>query len=639
PYDYTDGVPSIAGGYQLSDFGPQLTADLRRGGNPVIVRDIDVDLPEPERAGLAVFGVKSFVTCSLVRDGKLCAVMAVSHVAARDWSALEISIIEEFVERCWGTIERRAAEAKLRESEALLRIAGRAARLGGWSVELAERRLRWSDELCAMYELPAGTTPSLEEALEYYPPEYRPALESSLRACTTDGTPYDLELQLRTATGRRLWVRAMGQAERNAAGAIVRVHGALQDISERRALEDQLRQSQKREAVGLLAGGIAHDFNNLLSVIIGYAALDIELLEPDSPLRADLGEVLTAADRASELTRQLLAFSRQQVLLPRLLDVNHVLADLEHMLRRTLGDDVQLSLLQGSELGAVRADRGQLEQVIVNLAVNARDAMPNGGSLTIETANVELDGAYVTVHPDAAPGRYTSIAVSDSGHGMDDATRARVFDPFFTTKALGKGAGLGLSTVWGIVTQSGGHVAVQSVPGAGTTFNVYLPHVDAAGEPLAYELPENGTRFGKGRAVPAASVDGTETVLVVEDEAQVRAIVRTTLRRHGYTVLEAENAGEAFLICEQHRARIDLLLTDVMMPRMKGPELAERLAAMRPDMRVLYISGYTESWFKQRAELDPSIEFLPKPFTPDALLLKVREALTRVRAGAPLTSG
>jgi CheY-like chemotaxis protein len=392
------------------------------------------------------------------------------------------------------------------------------------------------------------------------------------------------------------------------------------------------------EAVGLLAGGIAHDFNNLLSVIVGYAALDLELLEPESPLRGDLSEVLKAADRASELTRQLLAFSRQQVLLPRVLDVNQVVAELERMLRRTLGDDVQLTLQQAPELGAVRADRGQLEQVIVNLAVNARDAMPTGGTLTIETANVELGPGNDGAHADAAPGAYTLIAVSDSGHGMDEATRARVFDPFFTTKDLGKGTGLGLSTVWGIVTQSGGHVAVQSAPGAGTTFRVYLPRVDGA----TTDVAEPETRFAPGRAAQgltaAAGLDGSETVLVVEDEEQVRTLVRTTLRRHGYTVLEAQNGGEAFLICEQHRARIDLLLTDVMMPRMNGPELAQRLLAMRPELRVLFTSGYAENWFEQRAELDADVAFLPKPFTPDALLLKVREALGADRAESRVTT-
>jgi signal transduction histidine kinase/CheY-like chemotaxis protein len=636
-HDYTDGVLSLAGQHKLADFGPQLTAEFRRGDHPVVVSDADA-LPTAERVGLAALGIKSFVCCSLRRQGQLRAMMAVSHSSPRAWSDHDISIIQEFVERCWVTIERRAAEAKLRESEALLRIAGKAARLGGWSLELPERRLRWSDEICAMHELPAGTTLGVEEAIEFYAAEHRPALESSLRACMTDGTPYDLELLLRTATGRQLWVRAIGHAERDAAGTIVRIHGALQDIADRRALEEQLRRAQKMEAVGLLAGGIAHDFNNLLSVIVGYAALDLELLEPESPLRGDLSEVLKAADRASELTRQLLAFSRQQVLLPRVLDVNQVVVELERMLRRTLGDDVQLTLQQAPELGAVRADRGQLEQVIVNLAVNARDAMPAGGTLTIETANVELgtgnDGAF----PDAAPGAYTLIAVSDSGHGMDEATRARVFDPFFTTKDLGKGTGLGLSTVWGIVTQSGGHVAVQSAPGAGTTFRVYLPRIDNATSDLA----EPETRFAPGRTArgptAAAGLDGSETVLVVEDEEQVRTLVRTTLRRHGYTVLEAQNGGEAFLICEQHRARIDLLLTDVMMPRMNGPELAERLLAMRPELRVLFTSGYAENWFKQRAELDSEVAFLPKPFTPDALLLKVREALGADRTESRLTT-
>ena len=630
PFDYTDGVASMAGEYDLDDFGPQLGADFRRGERPVVVRDTD-ELPERERIGLDALAIKSFVCCSLVRRGELRALMAVHHVRARVWSAQEVALVQEFVERCWSTIEQREADAKLRDNEALLRIAGRAARLGGWSVDLPELRVRWSDEVCAIHGVPEGTAVSVDQAIEFYLPEYRAPLREKLWACAREGTPFDLELQLSSAHGRVLWVRTVGNPERNAQGAVVRIQGALQDVSERHELAEQLRQAQKMEAIGLLAGGIAHDFNNLLSVIIGYVALDIDALDPESPIRTDLEEVLKASERASELTRQLLAFSRQQVLQPTVLDVNVVVIGLERMLRRMLGGDVELSLVTAPGLAMVLADRGQLEQVIVNLAVNARDAMPGGGSVTIETAEAELDESYAAIHPGAQPGVYTSFSVTDTGHGMDAATRARVFEPFFTTKEKGKGTGLGLSTVWGIVAQSGGYVAVHSAQGAGTTFKVLLPRV--AGAQPTSEVP---------RSRPPPTLNGTETVLLVEDEPQVRAIVRMTLSRHGYRVLEAQNAGEAFLICEQHQTRIDLLLSDVVMPRMSGPELADRLLAMRPQLRVLFVSGYTESSFKRLTAPDgagAAGAFLAKPFTPDALLRKVREVLDGPRSAQAITTG
>ena len=423
------------------------------------------------------------------------------------------------------------------------------------------------------------------------------------------------EYRFRHKDGSYHWIHDEARLTRDSAGRPVEVFGSWVDITERKALEMQLLQAQKMEAVGLLAGGVAHDFNNVLTAIGGYAELVREDLPGEDARRHDVEEILRATERAATLTRQLLAFSRRQVLAPRVLDLNGVVAGVDNMLRRLIGADVELRTALAPELGAVRADPGQLEQVIMNLVVNARDAMPRGGKLTLETANAELDESYALEHPAVVAGPYVMLAVSDSGVGMDAATQARVFEPFFTTKEKGKGTGLGLATVYGIVKQSGGNIWLYSEPGRGTTFKIYLPRVD--------QPPEQPAAAPAPRAAPR----GSETVLLVEDDEAVRALARKMLAAHGYTVLAAASGAEALKLAADHTGPIHLLVTDVVLPGMSGRELATRFQSVRPGLKVLYTSGYTDDAVVHHGVLDPGIAFLQKPFTSGTLARKVRETL------------
>ena len=391
------------------------------------------------------------------------------------------------------------------------------------------------------------------------------------------------------------------------------------DVTEQKSLEAQLRQAQKMDAVGRLAGGVAHDFNNLLTVINGYSALLLERLPPGDLSRDLLEEIHKAGERSAGLTRQLLAFSRQQVLAPKSLDLNAVVADTERLLRRVIGEDVRLATALAPGLGTVRADPGQLEQVLMNLAVNARDAMPTGGRLTIETRNVDLDDAYARTHPDARPGPHVLLAVSDTGCGMTDQVMARIFEPFFTTKGPGKGTGLGLATVYGIVKQSGGHVGVYSEVGQGTTFKVYLPRVESAATAQDGRPRQQTPRWG------------AETVLVVEDEDGVRALTRRVLTGCGYTVLEAADGDEAVWVAAGHPGPIHLLITDVVMPGDGGQAVAERVREHHPEARVLYVSGYTDDAVVRHGILHEHANFLQKPFSPVLLSHKVRDVLDSLR--------
>jgi len=414
-----------------------------------------------------------------------------------------------------------------------------------------------------------------------------------------DGTPFYNELTISPV--------------RDEQGRTTHFVGVQTDVTERRELEMQLRQAQKLEAVGQLAAGVAHDFNNLLSVIMSYATFAVESVGPGQ-LRDDLEEIRMAGERAATLTRQLLAFSRQQVLQPRVLAVPEVVAGMDKLLRRLIGEQVSLTIeARGTFL--VFVDPGEIEQILVNLAVNARDAMPDGGALTIEIDDVSLDEAYADDHVDLTPGDYVMLAVTDSGVGMDATVRERIFEPFFTTKTEGRGTGLGLATVYGIVKQSEGHILVYSEPGQGTTFKIFLPRHEGA----------HGS--DRGTAGPPARLDGDETVLVVEDEDKVRAIACAILERKGYTVLHAANGPDALALAAAHPGPIHLLLTDVVMPKMSGGQLARELKAERPDAIVMYMSGYTENTALRRNVIDGTARFVPKPLTPARLLRAVRAAL------------
>jgi signal transduction histidine kinase/ActR/RegA family two-component response regulator len=388
-----------------------------------------------------------------------------------------------------------------------------------------------------------------------------------------------------------------------------------QDITERQALEAQLLQAQKMEAVGRLAGGVAHDFNNLLMAIMGYGELIRASLVKDDPLYKYSEEILKASERAASLTQQLLTFSRRQVMRPQVINLNRVAADLEKMLGRLIGEHIDLDIVAGPDLGAVKADPGQIGQIIMNLAVNARDAMPTGGRLTLETANIEFATSHHCHSETAPPGRYVRLAVSDTGSGMEAETLDHIFEPFFTTKEVGKGTGLGLSMVYGIVKQNRGYLEVESRPGQGTAFKIYLPRLEAA-------VAEPRTRMNL-----AARLEGSETILVVEDEDALRTLLCRFFRLYGYNVMEARHGGEALLLSERHQGPIHLMVTDVVMPQMSGRELADRLAPLHPEMAVFFMSGYTDHDLTGYGAPESSQHFIPKPCRPMDLIKKVRDFL------------
>ena len=534
------------------------------------------------------------------------------------------SVMDRYLRGIAAQHERtRESEAALRRSEGRFR-----------SLAEATSQIIWTRNATGEFASPqegwtAFTGQSYAEHrdwkwLDAIHPDDRDWTEGSWREAVASGTLHNAEHRLRRQDGSYRWMAVRAAPVRDADGTIAEWIGIEVDVTAKheaeeriRSIESQLLQAQKLEAVGRLAGGIAHDFNNLLTVISGTTSLAQGRLPPNSPLAQDFADIEQAADRAAALTRQLLAFSRRQSLNPVVLEINGVVTRLEGLLRRTLGEDLELRMVLSEDAGRLRADPGQLEQVLMNLAVNARDAMPDGGTLTIETESMTIEGDYAATHLGVEPGPYVMVSVSDTGVGMDALTCARVFEPFFTTKAVDKGTGLGLSTVYGIVKQSGGSIFVYSEPGHGATFKIYLPRV---AEPAAANEPKAPTTV-----VPDSR--SLEVILLAEDATDVRRFTARVLREAGYEVLEAESVEAGVAASAAHPSRIDLVLTDVMMPHGTGRNLVEQLRRIRPDIAVLFMSGYTDDTVLQRAVIEPGTAFIQKPFSPALLLTQVRAVL------------
>jgi two-component system cell cycle sensor histidine kinase/response regulator CckA len=577
---------------------PELFENLVRQGKVESVGAPSVDwLGVPLKTGARTFGV----------------LVVQSYSQRVRFGAKEKDILTFVSQQVASAIQHKRHQEELRQSEARYRSLVQSAVYGMYRSSLEGRFLDVNPALITMLGYA-----SAEEVLAL-DPECDLYVDGSDRARLVreyerSGRIDNVEVRWKRKDGKAITVRLSGRAVRLDQTEALEI--IAEDVSERRVLEEQFRQAQKMEAVGRLAGGVAHDFNNLLMVISGYTEVLLNQLGPGDPRRKKAEAIQRATDRASTLTRQLLAFGRKQMLELKVIDLNAVVSDITKLLRPLIGEDIELLLRPASDLGKTKADPGQIEQVIMNLAVNARDAMPDGGTLIIETSNADLDDAYRRAHASLQPGAYVMLAVSDTGCGMDQETQSRIFEPFFTTKDKGKGTGLGLSTVYGIVKQSGGYVFAYSEPGRGTSFKVYLPRVNEDAPQEAATESSRKTRH-----------QGCETVLLVEDEESVRELIREALEARGYNVCSARNGNEALAIATRQELQIDLMITDVVMPGMGGRELATRIATIRPRTRILYLSGYTEDAIVHHGVLELGTAFLQKPFTLDALASKVREVL------------
>ncbi len=517
--------------------------------------------------------------------------------------------------------ERTRAELTLREREHLLSESQRLGHVGSWFWDLTGP-FQWSDEAYRIYGVSPDTfTPTPESLVSLIHPDDRPAMQSWLAAFTAE-EEHELEFRINRPDGTVRVLMGRGKAVDGVGNKPGYKAGTVQDVTEHKAaekkqsgLEAQLQQARKMESVGRLAGGVAHDFNNMLGVILGHTELALEQVAPSQPLHADLEEIRKAAARSASLVRQLLAFARKQTVMPKVLDLNEMVGSMLAMLHRLIGENIDVRWQPGAGLWSVKMDPSQIDQILANLCVNARDAISGVGGLVIATGNSTLDEGYCAVHAECAPGQYVRLAVSDDGCGMDKDTLSRLFEPFFTTKPMGAGTGLGLAMVYGAVKQNGGHIEVSSEVTRGTTFTIYLPrHVDKV-------VPARAE--GSTRLLPS----GHETILLVEDEPSILTLTEKLLERQGYTVLAANTPGEAIRLAEQHVGEIHLVMTDVVMPEMNGRVLARSLLALHPQIKRLFMSGYPADVIACHGVLDAGVQFIQKPFTTDTLTTKVRDAL------------
>ena len=513
---------------------------------------------------------------------------------------------------------RREAERALAETRERMRFALDAAGVGTWEWDIATGRVLWSDVLERLHGLPPGTFGATYDAfLALIHPEDQARVRAAREPFLEASAGFRIEYRVVWPDGSSHWIASTGRAFFDAAGRPVRAAGIGSDITTEKELQQRLIQAQKMESIGNLAGGIAHDFNNLLTAVAGYCHLLEERPSLDPEARRDLGEIRRAVDRAAALTGQLLAFSRRQLLAPRIVSLNDVISELRPMLQRLIEESVQLEFQLDPDLAPVSVDLGQMDQVLINLAVNARDAMPEGGKLAFRTQNVTFESEYTESQARIPPGRHVMLTVSDTGEGMSPDVQRRVFEPFFTTKSKGRGTGLGLATVYGIVKQSGGFIFVSSRPGRGTTFTLYFPAT--LGKPQA--------DTAKPKTVPS-DLHGQETILLVEDDARLRTLDERILAQYGYHVLVAPAAADAIRICSDYGGPIHVVLTDVVMPGGSGRTIGDWIAENRPETKLVYMSGYTDSAIARHGVLEPGIRFLQKPFSPEELVRKVREALS-----------